>query len=497
MSPLPDEHIPAGGPRQQNLSKPQLPRQGVDALSYAARLRSSARDGGARSVGSACLLRAGVPRPRCAQHRRLRPAAGGLAGRRHRPVLRDRARGRRRPHRRHAAEGARASSRLGAHRGQPGGVGVRRPRLGCARHDRAGSTDPSVADVRLRGRLHAARGRARADAALGHSATATGATSSTWRSSPSPRRSCSGRSSSSPRSSSAGALSNFAALAYSAGDVVLLALLAALFFEGGRRTISVSLMVVAVALVFAADLVYYIPALAEGADVDRLTNAVWLGDTSCSAPRACTARRGQGSSRPDDDDRLTAAAVALHRRGALRAPLSAVSSTRSSATVSRPTTPPPSWSPTQPIAVLVVLRTGLLLHAVERARRVGSSAQSRFESVFQVGGPRNRDRDAAVGWCRRTAPSRSWSATPARSSPAWARRASSTRRTASDVVGGRGDRPLRPRDVPPPLRPPQRVDRADADHAHRRARGGLRGRGDRGHHAAQRSSRSSCAMRRS
>ena len=38
------------------------------------------------------------------------------------------------------------------------------------------------------------------------------------------------------------------------------------------------------------------------------------------------------------------------------------------------------------VGVLVVLRTGLLLHAVERARRAASLAQGRFESVFRSAG---------------------------------------------------------------------------------------------------------------
>ena len=46
-------------------------------------------------------------------------------------------------------------------------------------------------------------------------------------------------------------LANLTAIVYAGGDVVLLALLAALYFDGGRRTVSVTLMVISVALVFA------------------------------------------------------------------------------------------------------------------------------------------------------------------------------------------------------------------------------------------------------
>ena len=180
-------------------------------------------------------------------------------------------------------------------------------------------------------------------------------------------------------------LSNFAALAYSAGDVLLLALLAALFFEGGRRTISVSLMVVAVALVFAADLVYYVPALAEGAYVDRLTNAVWLGGYLLigAAGLHRSARAGVISSGSTVDSPLRrlrfigVALFALPVGGVLDATIGDGFAADDYVAF---------LVANAAVAVLVVLRTGLLLHAVERARRVGSAAQSRFESVFKSAG---------------------------------------------------------------------------------------------------------------
>ena len=175
------------------------------------------------------------------------------------------------------------------------------------------------------------------------------------------------------------------ALAYSAGDVVLLALLAALFFEGGRRTISFSLMVVAVSLVFAADLVYYIPALAEGAAVGPLTNAAWLAGYIVfgAAGLHRSARAGAISSGSAVDSplrRLRFLGVAL-----LALPCGYLLDTFTG----------DGFSAADfrifvvanaAIGILVVLRTGLLLHTVERAQRAASLAQGRFESVFQSAG---------------------------------------------------------------------------------------------------------------
>jgi len=180
-------------------------------------------------------------------------------------------------------------------------------------------------------------------------------------------------------------LSNFAALAYSAGDVLLLALLAALFFDAGRRTVSVSLMVGAVSLVFAADLVYYVPVFAEGAAVDRVTNAAWLGGYILlgAAGLHRSARAGAISSGATVDSPLRrlrfigVALFALPCGGLLDELVGDGFAADDYAAF---------LAANAAVAVLVVLRTGLLLHAVERARRVGSAAQSRFESVFKSAG---------------------------------------------------------------------------------------------------------------
>ena len=175
------------------------------------------------------------------------------------------------------------------------------------------------------------------------------------------------------------------ALAYSAGDVVLLALLAALFFEGGRRTISFSLMVVAVSLVFAADLVYYIPALAEGAAVEPLTSAAWLAGYILfgAAGLHRSARAGVISSGPAVDSplrRLRFLGVAL-----LALPCGYLLDTFAGDGFSAADFRIFVIANTA-VGILVVLRTGLLLHAVERAQRAASLAQGRFESVFRSAG---------------------------------------------------------------------------------------------------------------
>ena len=175
------------------------------------------------------------------------------------------------------------------------------------------------------------------------------------------------------------------ALAYSAGDVVLLALLAALFFEGGRRSVSFSLMVVAVSLVFAADLIYYIPALAEGAAVGQLTNAAWLGGYILfgAAGLHRSARAGVIASGPAVDSplrRLRFLGVAL-----LALPCGYLLDTFAGDGFSAADFRIFVIANTA-VGILVVLRTGLLLHTVERAQRAASLAQGRFESVFQSAG---------------------------------------------------------------------------------------------------------------
>ena len=180
-------------------------------------------------------------------------------------------------------------------------------------------------------------------------------------------------------------LANGVAVVYSAGDVLLLALLAALFFAGGRRTASVSLMVTSIALVFAADVVYYVPAFAESGVVDGWSNAAWMAGYILlgAAGLHASARAGVVSSSLVLDSPLRrlrfvgVALVALPFALVVHALLGHGFAAADLAVFT---------AANAIVAVLVVLRTGLLLQAVEHARRAASSAQSCFESVFQSAG---------------------------------------------------------------------------------------------------------------
>jgi PAS domain S-box-containing protein len=180
-------------------------------------------------------------------------------------------------------------------------------------------------------------------------------------------------------------LATVVAVIYGASDVLLLALLAALYFDSGRRTVSVSLMVVSVALIFGGDIVYYVPGLAGSSSVATWSDAAWIAGYVAigAAGLHRSSRAGLTSSRAVEDSPLRrlrfvgAAIVGLPFAFLIDAllgdgfgPDDVLVFAAANAVV----------------AILVVLRTGLLLKAVQRARREATSAQSRFESVFQSAG---------------------------------------------------------------------------------------------------------------
>ena len=69
--------------------------------------------------------------------------------------------------------------------------------------------------------------------------------------------------------------STLVTLAYTAGDLLLIGLLAALWFTTQKRTPSVSMMAAAAAVVFTANNLYYIPSFA-GAVADNVADTLWL-----------------------------------------------------------------------------------------------------------------------------------------------------------------------------------------------------------------------------
>ena len=180
-------------------------------------------------------------------------------------------------------------------------------------------------------------------------------------------------------------LPNAVAVVYAAGDVLLLALLAALYFDGGKRTVAVKLMVTSIALVFAGDLMYYVPAFGESEVVDAWADAAWIGGYVLlgAAGLHASARAGFTSSSTGLESPLRrlrfvgVALIALPSAFVLDALIGDgfdADDVGAFATANGV------------VAVLVVLRTGLLLQAVERARLSASFARSRFESVFQSAG---------------------------------------------------------------------------------------------------------------
>ncbi len=65
-------------------------------------------------------------------------------------------------------------------------------------------------------------------------------------------------------------------ISYSTGDVLLLGLLAALFFHGERRSPVIWLTAASLVLVFAADLVYYVPTFGASATAQIWSDSTWL-----------------------------------------------------------------------------------------------------------------------------------------------------------------------------------------------------------------------------
>jgi PAS domain S-box-containing protein len=181
-------------------------------------------------------------------------------------------------------------------------------------------------------------------------------------------------------------LATVVAVVYGASDVVLLALMAALFFDSGRRTVSVSLIVTSVAVIFAGDVVYYVPGLADSTSVGTWSDAAWIAGYALigAAGLHRSSQAGVTSSRAVADSPLRrlrfvgAAIVALPFAFIIDALLGDGFGGDDDLFVYA--------AANAVVAVLVVFRTGLLLKAVERARREATSAQSRFESVFQSAG---------------------------------------------------------------------------------------------------------------
>src|SRR6185295_655186 len=65
-------------------------------------------------------------------------------------------------------------------------------------------------------------------------------------------------------------------ISYSTGDVLLLGLLAALFFHGERRSPVIWLTAASLVFVFVADVIYYVPSFGATASAQAWSDATWL-----------------------------------------------------------------------------------------------------------------------------------------------------------------------------------------------------------------------------
>ena len=172
-------------------------------------------------------------------------------------------------------------------------------------------------------------------------------------------------------------------ISYSAGDVLLLGLLAALFFHGERRSTVIWLTAGSLVLVFVADVIFYVPTFGATASAQTWSDCTWLaGYVLIAAAGAHPAERRSRRPSADVDSsplrRLRFVGIALltmptafaieHLAGAGRTHWLA------------------SVAINGAVAGLVVLRLRILLTQVDRSRQEASAAKDRFETVFESAG---------------------------------------------------------------------------------------------------------------
>jgi PAS domain S-box-containing protein len=175
----------------------------------------------------------------------------------------------------------------------------------------------------------------------------------------------------------------FAGLSYSTGDVLLLGLLAALFFHSGRRSAVIWMLAASLLLVFVADFVFYVPMLGAHANAQLWSDSAWLAGyvlIAAAGIHPAERRRRNWSANAESSPvrRLRFVGVALLAMPATFAieQLAGSGSTDWRAAVAINAS----------VAALVVLRLRILLSQVDRARREASTAKNRFETVFETAG---------------------------------------------------------------------------------------------------------------
>ena len=175
----------------------------------------------------------------------------------------------------------------------------------------------------------------------------------------------------------------FTGISYSTGDVLLLGLLAALFFHGERRSPVIWLTAASLVLVFVADLVYYVPTFGATASAQTWSDSTWL------AAYVLIAAAGIHPSERRTRNRSVAAEASPLRR--LRfVGMALLTMPTAFAVEHLAGTGSTDWLAAVAIngavAALVVLRLRILLNQVDGARQEAFTAKSRFETVFETAG---------------------------------------------------------------------------------------------------------------
>ncbi len=172
-------------------------------------------------------------------------------------------------------------------------------------------------------------------------------------------------------------------ISYSVGDVLLLGLLAALFFHGERRSPVIWLTAASLVFVFVADLVYYVPTFGATAVAQTWSDSTWLAAYVLIGAAGIypAERRRRGSSADVESSplrRLRFVGIALLTMPTAFAVEQLAGSGRKDWLA--------SVAINGAVAVLVVLRLRILLTQVDGARREASAAKNRFETVFESAG---------------------------------------------------------------------------------------------------------------
>ena len=174
-----------------------------------------------------------------------------------------------------------------------------------------------------------------------------------------------------------------AGLSYSVGDVLLLGLLAALFFHGERRSPVIWLTAGSLVLVFVADLIYYVPTFGASLTAETWSDATWLAGYVLIAA-AGIHRAERRSPRP------TAAAESSPLRRLRFVGIALLTMPTAFAVEHLVGTESTDWLAAVAIngavAALVVLRLRILLNQVDGARQEAFTAKNRFETVFETAG---------------------------------------------------------------------------------------------------------------